>query len=306
MKINSGIGILSGSKRLPIVFIHKGENRKHLPYVFAQAFSSNSGAEIYTIGDHATRLYSFIRHREVSDYFQGAKDFAGVYQHMSTNDFNFERFCFQRWFILLEFMQAENLEACFILDSDVLLYSRIQSLFQYYQQYKITVVNDWMASSIFIIERAGLEALCQFMLQMYTDPYWLEQAQRKYEIDLLNDQGGVCDMTAFQFFRLSHPGEIGEAGRIINNATFDFTLYDTQGYEMDGNLRRFYWKDGVPYCKHLESGQLIRFHTLHLQGPGKRLAGKFYTGSKPLLWLLKGERYLYRAYEKSANVVRKL
>jgi hypothetical protein len=38
---------------------------------------------------------------------------------------------------------------------------------------------------------------------------------------------------------------------------------------------------------------------------GKQLAGKFYTGSKPLLSLLKGERYLYRAYEKATDALSK-
>jgi len=66
-------------------------------------------------------------------------EFSNVYKHLSTNDYNFELMCFNRWFILLNYMKAKNINMCFHIDSDVLLFSDVEKDYINYEQYDFTL-----------------------------------------------------------------------------------------------------------------------------------------------------------------------
>ena len=112
-------------KPLPIIFVHTG-NSNIISYALNQARKFNPDSEIILLGDESNswvQKHGF-RHFNVSDYYGMAEKFNDVYVHMSPNPIGYERFCFQRWMVIKEFLDScEEIDRFVYLDTDVLLYS---------------------------------------------------------------------------------------------------------------------------------------------------------------------------------------
>ena len=85
------------NNHIPIVFIHKNDSF-YLKDVFSQAkkFKNN----LILLGDDQNNKYDQVSHFKINNYLKSAKYFSKFYVHSSPNKFNFELFCFERWFIL--------------------------------------------------------------------------------------------------------------------------------------------------------------------------------------------------------------
>ena len=113
---------------LPIIFIHTGYS-SYLEFTLRQAKFTSPSSEVILLGDDANAsLGSVVRHVNIRQYSKGASEFEKVYQHFSTNPYNYERFCLQRWFMLEEFMRSSGYQEVFVCDSDVLMYADINDI----------------------------------------------------------------------------------------------------------------------------------------------------------------------------------
>lgn len=274
---------------LPIITIHCG----YAPYlvkVLLQAKATNPQAEIVLLGDSLLKSLSFVRHEKITNYFQSAERFAQHYsdKHMSFNSYGYELLCFQRWFILKEFMQKNNLECCFHIDSDVLIYTNLAQEIEKFLPYEMTLSLKGSAHNTFISYR-GLEKFCQHLLDFYSDLELFEilrsirqqQLQRMREQNLPeNKVGGICDMTLFKQYYDRNSERIGSTSEIINSSVYDSNINASRGFEMKDGIKNITWIDRKPYGKHLETGQFIRFNSLHFQGSAKQHIDKFFTGSR--------------------------
>ena len=86
---------------VPVVFIHKG-NSHYLQHSLWQAKQYNE--RVILIGDHSNSGYSGVEHYNMNDYSEEAAYFAKIYKHIGGTSYNYELFCFQRWFILKSFI----------------------------------------------------------------------------------------------------------------------------------------------------------------------------------------------------------
>jgi hypothetical protein len=88
-------------------------------------------------------------------------------------------------------------------------------------------------------------------------------------------------MTAFQLYAENHFGEIGEVSHIIDGSVYDPAITILRpGFEMEGGIKKIFWRNGLPYGKHANTGQEIRFNSLHFHGStSKSMMSQFYTGS---------------------------
>ena len=102
---------------LPVVIINTG-NPHYLKTVITQA--KFFGNKTILIGDASNAPLG--DHVDMNQYANQAVEFQRYYVHLTTNGYQYELFCLQRWFILLEFMKAQGLDKCLHLDSDVLLF----------------------------------------------------------------------------------------------------------------------------------------------------------------------------------------
>lgn len=96
---------------IPIIAVHC----RYVPYllhVLTQEKSTNSKSEVILLGDSDNSIVNFATHRNTSDSFEEAREFEELYQdkHRSSNPYEYELICFQRWSVLKEFMQKNYLE----------------------------------------------------------------------------------------------------------------------------------------------------------------------------------------------------
>lgn len=271
----------SSTSKLPIVFLHN-TNSYYLKYSLGQAKHSNPGSPIYLIGDDSNDCYNFVKHHSFSNYFQGAADFSKIYQHYNTTIYKYEVFCFQRWFILLEFLVNNRMEKCLYLDSDTMLYADITEEQKKFSQFDFTLSYKTCGSIFFLNRVEALAEFCQFLTDIYTkkERFYFDRMLAHYMVFKKNGMpGGACDMTAFDFYSYDHFGEIGEVSQIIDGSVFDPGInVSNPGFEMEKGIKKIIWKDAVPHGIQLRTSNKIKFNSLHFQGDTKRLMREYYTG----------------------------
>jgi hypothetical protein len=266
---------------LPIMIIHEGD-KYYLPFTLFQAKVSNPDSEVILIGNKENSHYKysdFANHYYISDYFKEAEEFSKLYKHMSLRPHDVELFCFTRWFVLKEFMIKHNIDKCMAIDSDIMLYGNISEEQKNFKDCDFTLSTK-SGHCTFINSQKGITEFCSFMTDLFTKPELLSILEQKYENHINNNlPGGVCDMTAFYEYRKRNEHKILEISKIINDSYFENHVNVDEGFEMGKKIKKIRIKGKKAYCKHLESGKMIRFNCLHFQGGAKRTIWKYYTGN---------------------------
>jgi hypothetical protein len=283
----------------PVVLIHTG-NHSYLKLSIEQARSYHN--DVVVLGDEAnlaTCLDSKVTHRDLSIYRSewGAR-FEALYTHMSTNTVGFEKFCFSRWFILLEYMIQEGITSVCYTDSDVMLYMNVTNNtasndhpYAYVIPMQDYASYRWDASahvSFWTLE--GLREFCSFILDTYE--YGQSELLEKWQYHQAHKiPGGICDMTLLYLFSVK-----------MKEAIRNLCTVDGSNLTFDNNVRqRANWKENEydlrPF-KHLQikkvsfqGQQLLAFNklldkevqlgNLHFQGAAKRLMFDFFKGHLP-------------------------
>jgi len=276
---------------LPIVFLHKG-NQDFIKYTLAKATETNPDSKIYLIGDSSNRYVKNISENLIwLDYENYAGENSNLlidnYIHMSTNPAPYEFICIDRWFVINEFMKKEDLNSCFISDTDVLLYSNVTNLQKkYFKNHRCTLTHNVSAGISFMNDRTILEEYIKLVLDSYTkkDKLMLDKASAHYQVLQNNNKpGGVCDMTWWMFLRNKNPPfDFGESMSIVSeesgvHSTFDHNINVSYGYDMENGIKKFKFKHGIPYCYNKTYNLDVKFNCIHFQGqPAKNLIRSYY------------------------------
>lgn len=254
---------------MPIVFIHRG-NEAFVPYTLRQAEESNPHADIFFLGNEENEgaisgRVSFFR---AADYGEGASDFAEVYQHLSTNSYVYNLFCFQRWFILRDFMRKNRIDRCCYLDTDVMLYTDINDP----RFAKFSFEYAWTNP----VDLPGLENFCSRTREYFRDPQ-LFQVVLEYTDKIghvIHGQKLVSDMVLLALFFMQSPSRTYSRG-LVDGSFFDgfITNYPLQVpplfddvEKLDGK-KKVYLMNGRLFCYHLTAKSYIQANSLHFQGP---------------------------------------
>ncbi len=268
---------------LPIVFIHTGF-AEHLWIATRQARLTNPDLPIVLLGDRKNRKIKWVtQHYDVADHFDSAKEFEKVYKHRSTNGIKFELFCFQRWFVLLQWMKEQGIERCWCHDSDVMIYSDMSELADQYSDVDLVICAK-SGHSLLVQNRQGLEDFCNYVLRMYTDETldaklnaFFEQRQSEGGL------GGISDMLAFEYFAHEFPERVASSHQSYERGIVDPGMHVTGDFV--GDVRKsIHWKNALPYGRLKDGNEAVRFHSLHFQGGNKRLMASH--ASQPDLGLL--------------------
>jgi hypothetical protein len=212
---------------------------------------------------------------------------------MSSNSYEFELFCSQRWFIVYDLMERFGIERAFVCDSDVMIYCDIDreetKLGSYSAAYCIPARQTdhrWGASAhVSFWSRETLGKFCSFMLDSYTNPIRKAALETKWKYHCAeNRAGGVCDMTLLYLFALEH--DIINLSEIRGESSFDHNInqaeneYDDE-YEMAQGIKNIRWEHGHPYGFNVRASRWVRFNTLHFQGtPAKAIIRQCLKGPR--------------------------
>ena len=274
---------------LPIIFIHKGYS-SYLEFSLRQAKLTNPASEIFLLGDDANNRFPFVSHTLIKDYFSSAAEFAKLYKHLSTNPYNFELFCFQRWFVLKDFMIDKNIQRVLVCDSDLLLYSDFNSKIKPLLDKKIELglcQYKFVASAHLSYWTINpIKGFCTFVCSSYIRQDLFSKYVNFWEkLQKQNTPGGVCDMTALLFFSQTFPKDkTVNFLDIIGQATCDDNINEPRGIYPNEYLfkrtKKFQWIEDIPYCYNIRLKKLIKFNAIHFQGPAKYKMPLYYHGKK--------------------------
>lgn len=291
---------------IPIIFIHTGDPF-YLNFSINQAHISNPSNQIYLITDVISNRYDFVKYIDINTLREEANKFKNVYKHMSTNPYNGELFCFQRWFILKQFCEINSINNFLYLDSDLMLYCKIDEVFSQFNQYQFTITNIQGPQCCYFSSLKHLVNFCDFITKLYVDANYIPRFEAKYKHHLdHNLPGGVCDMTVFIEYQKDYPHCAKDLSVKENNTVFDDNFNDSEGFEMIEIGKKIIIKNGKPYGKFKKTGEEIMFNSLHFQGPAKKYMSRYYLGSnlnqiKRKVWLdlfLLDHHFLYRVFRK--------
>lgn len=227
------------SSDAPILFIHYGYSG-FLRTVLSCARRSNPGKAIYFLGDDTNRCVvpSGVHFRPITSYRNGAllEDFRKVFIPMAGQAHHFNkaggvetwlRFVFERWFVILEFLQEEKVQSFWIFDSDTLIAGDLairESRFAALDATEQCVggcLNGYVSSPQIV------EAYCRKMTALFTRPGYLESHQER-----LKEHRGLAfnEMDAWQTHRDEEKIRTVALGRPSGGEAFDDALGITDGW----------------------------------------------------------------------------
>jgi hypothetical protein len=265
---------------IPIVFVHKTDPF-YLKYTLKQAKFFNPKSKIYLLGDDTNNHYSFVTHVPLNKYQRNATTFSSSYKHRSTNNYNYELFCFERWFYIKDFLEDFDIDSFIYLDSDVLAFYDFSKITPLLNEIKIanTGVGYGMPAFTYFNSISSVNNFCDYLLEYYSKESLIHELDNWHESFLLNigTAGGVCDMTIFDLFFKLYPSETKKID-LLGGLGFDVFIRQTDGYEKQGDQKKIYWLNNLPYCKLLITNNLVQFATLHYQGHSKYQIATHYRG----------------------------
>jgi hypothetical protein len=260
---------------IPIVFIHRGWG-SHLEVVLEQAKRSNPNTKIYLITDSTNPLPDQIIRVNLLEVFEVASHLNSIYVHISDQAQNYELFCIQRWFVLLEFMTKFNFQQAFALDTDVLLFGDITAQAVNYHNCHFTLSSGHGCHVVYInsiqtlidfsvhvfkIFELGYEKLNQALMIQH----WLAVSG----IDRLHI--ALNDMWLFRSFVSDQKYLVGDTRIPISGSVFDSCLSRSDGFEMEDGIKKIFWRNKLPFGILESSKEFIKFNSLHFQGAQKEL-----------------------------------
>ncbi len=165
-------------------------------------------------------------------YNNSAKNFEKIYIHRSKNTYEFELFCFQRWFILLEYTKTHSISRFLHLDSDVLLVSELEKITKNSADFNYVMIcgHNLLANT------RGLEVYCDYIIDTYQNNFqiledyyrgiWYETIYMNNDYVLEFTNQNVCDMTLLHLLIQSKP-----------SITYkNIGIIDEENYVCDNNI----------------------------------------------------------------------
>ncbi|XCF07741.1 hypothetical protein ABI125_07730 [Tamlana crocina] len=278
---------------MTIFYIHIGKIPFHLKLSLNQAIKHHPESNCVLLTDCPTFKLKGLQIVDINKYTKSANEFSRYYKHMSSNSFKFELICFQRWFILKDFVNNNNVNETFMyLDSDVLVYQDLFNVIDL-EGYKMTVTKGYGPQYSIFKNPSSLNHFCDFILNNYANKEKRNILIDNYKINFLdkNIKGGICDMTLLGLYNFE--GNCKDIFRISNyyfNSTLSNIRKDAKdlGYSADDfNLQNFFSNSPCPKWKDIKIG------ALHFQGSSKAQIHCYYKGRNKYCYYMIGELYLF-------------
>lgn len=214
--------------------------------------------------------------------------FRRAYRHLSVNPEPYERFCYERWFLIAALLETTD-TLWIYLDSDYLPL----------QGFDLSKLPQGpLLDSPFmnvLRSRAVFTAFLDFLIEVFES----DAAERLAVQYMHQGKPHLSDMFVLREFSLAHPAECLFVMNTLIQRGLCANVHVHQGYTHAHGWRNLYHHalEDAWYSQRTD-GSLERFYSLHFQGPSKRYAPRFlHPGTmdaefagKPL-WALYRERH---------------
>ncbi len=266
-----------------IIFVHTG-NAYYLELALAQAKISNPNADIILLGDKSNNKYSYIKHYLISDYFESARDFGEVYFNYSPNKEEYELFCFQRWFVINDFLIKHKItDTVLYCDTDTLLFHDISQHSNLFSKYWATIEKDGTPCFVFI-NLSNIKKFCEIVKKLYSTDSGKAIIQKYISyLKSNNKKYGISDMTAWKYFQTLYPDNVIYIDKPILDSSndvifcYDHNINCEDGFMYKNGKKEIQIINNIPYGIY-NDGKKVMFCGLHFQGQAKLIMPQYYCG----------------------------
>lgn len=250
------------------VFIHRGAS-DYLPYVLRQAVES--GMPVTLIGDEAAHGQAppEVECVAIGQYYPAMEPMTAVYRHMSVTPYpEYERFCFERWFIFREHLRATGRPGM-MLDSDVLIYPGLVALVTEFARGGAFLLDTPWCQPVW--DALKLDFVCQNFIALFGDEAAIAEVSGIANLGQIH----VSDMFALYRLQALHPDKIanirnkGRARGLCTNINNRFGFDAVHNYRAPSG-----WDGGRPVFRRTD-GVMVPFVLLHCQGRSKAIIDHF-------------------------------
>lgn len=266
---------------IPIFFIHQNDSF-YLKYTLNQAKYLNPNSNVYLIGSINTKNLSGIDICDINNYRNKEHEFRKVFKQLGFLPFEYEFFCFGRWFVLLEFMEKSKIEntSFFHLDSDVLCFRNLTEAANNFQGFDLTISKGICGHNSYFKDISVLRAFCDFMFEYYTNETKFKNLERIYkEINQGKEKDWISDMTLFGLFIEERKMKAFESTTIIEGTTFDNNMNLSEGYLVKNDTKKVKINKNRAFCYNIAQQVWIQHYTLHFQSIAKNKMHRYYIAS---------------------------
>jgi hypothetical protein len=264
------------------VFVHTGWS-DYLPYTLSQAL--HSGLRVTLIGDAGAHgaAPKGVELAPIDRYSGAADRMTRAYRHLSSNHEHYERFCFERWFILRAYAE-DAVGPVMLLDSDVLIYPGLDALAWRLSGLGGRLLNTPWCAPVWRLEL--LDHLLDEFVALFSDESRLEAVSRVAGLG----RPHVTDMHLLEWLGMERPGFVADGrteGRrrgLCSNIRAHHGWESFRGYRMPCG-----WDDRLrPLFRRGDADRVIPFSLHHFQGRSKFIMDRFCSFDTSGLPCLKG------------------
>lgn len=229
-------------KNTPIIFCHYGFS-KYLPYVFDCAKISNPNKKIILLGDESNKEVSLrcgVEHFNLKDFDFGEelKTFDSTYRLITSQSFDsykhgedWNKFVFRKWFILLNFLEKNDIEKFWHFDSDNMIFQDLEKIEHRYADIDFTEQSDGNCIKGFFGNRQIIHKYNQKINEVFSRKDFLIETEK-----VMKDYKDPCsfnEMSVYAIFKAEEKFQTTRLATIIEDSFFDDLLCRNQGMKME-------------------------------------------------------------------------
>lgn len=297
---------------LPVIITYFNGSPSYLIYALKSAARMNN--EVVLIGDQTNRNV-WKNHWDTTQVKSKKWDhFMKCYVQMSDYTKKYDIGCWKRIFLLEKWMNKKDVKKVFMIESDVVSFTNYsRRVYPFLPDDCISAlmtperqgISVWAASTHFSYWTINaLEDFTNFCIDAYDNENIKAKLAAKYQWHITNRMpGGVTEMTLLYLWSENNP-KVFNLCRVLNDMTIDLAStssdnYFQDEYQMHSGLKRFIFKNGIPYGYNNILKKEIEFGCIHCQGWAKstmrflysKIARRFYSLIVPII---KHKKYILK------------
>ncbi|EDY37150.1 conserved hypothetical protein [Cyanobium sp. PCC 7001] len=281
---------MSGAPEFGIVVVHRSAS-PYLAVCLEQARRCNPHVPVVLAGDASNAAFAVDRFVAIDQLPRSAAhtQFLRCYRHYSpSQSLLWERFCIERWFVVLAVMELEGFERVLALDSDVLLFCDAAEEAQRCAAYAVAL-NHWdgqraLPHCTFIQRREALEEFCALVSATYASEHRLEELKQRNQKRL--GRHWISDMSLWHAWAMTTARPVLIRERLGEEpAIYDSCIEHVRGFEAVNPLpllvrpwKRLVFEQGRAYGFRRHDGRRVRLLCVHYHGRFKALMGRHARG----------------------------
>jgi hypothetical protein len=257
----------------PIILIHRGDSF-YLAHTIAQARSSNPESRLILLGDRSNSFYLGAEHHHYADYFEEAREFAKLftYEYFPNYQYPWILFCHQKYFALRDFIRAQGIEKFLLIDSDVMVYDKLDPYFDHYKNTRMTVsgpphVGLVHAAFSVVNDSTVLDDICRIYWEMFTTSAW--ELKSRTGTNLFYEMVGLYTLS-------NRPGSgLFNTYGADDSFAISHSVLEDPLFEFDQGIVALRWQENIPHLFDKRTLRWRRSPSLHFHGKGKYMMGKY-------------------------------